>query len=311
MNKGARLIFMGTPPLAATVLKRLIPSSLVNLIAVYSQPPRPANRGYHLTKSPVHELAEDAGLPVFTPLDFKDPEAIKQFQELKPDIVVVVAYGLILPPTILSVPPLGCFNIHTSLLPKWRGAAPIQWAILAGDHESGVTLMKMDEGLDTGPMVHVKKTPLEPTITSQQLHDRLAILGADTLMEVLPKILSREALLISQPLEGATYAHKIKKEDGHLSWQLSSKELDRRIRALNPWPGTWVDFQDQALKILEAEPVKNTTQAHPGTLIDEHLTIACGEGALRLIRVQRPGKKPVSAQEFLNGFPLKVGEILK
>lgn len=304
MNPQAtRLAFMGTPDFAVHALKALLEAHY-HIVAVYTQPPRPMGRGYKVTPSPVQELATSLNLPVFTPVSLKTEEAQSQWKDLNLDIAVVAAYGLILPKKILEAPRWGSINIHASLLPRWRGAAPIQRAILAGDTETGITIMKMDEGLDTGDVLFMKKIPLDNTVTTPLLQESLAHLGAEALLEALPLYLSKKLQPIPQSQEGVTYAQKLEKEEGLLEWHLPASFLERKVRALNPWPGTWFLIGNDRIKVLKAQVVPLHSSHPPGTILDDQLTIACGEEALRPLWVQKVGKSPLPADEFLRGYEL-------
>ena len=300
-----RLAFMGTPDFALPTLEALVVRGH-EIACVYSQPPRPAGRGNKIVASPVQRRAEELGLPVRTPVSLRKPEPQQEFRELGLDAAVVIAYGLILPQPILDAPRLGCFNVHGSLLPRWRGAAPIQRALLAGDDETGITIMQMEAGLDTGPMLLEGRTPISATDTAADLHDRLAAMGARLMVEALDGVVAGTLQPRSQPAEGATYAAKLERDEGRLDFAESAAALDRRVRAFTPWPGTWFDIAGgERIKVLKAEPVSGS--GAPGTLLDDKLTVSCGAGALRLILVQRPGGKPVDGAAFLRGFPLAVG----
>jgi methionyl-tRNA formyltransferase len=295
---------MGSPDFAVPALRALHGAGH-EIAAVYCQPPRPAGRGQKEQPCPVHRAALELGLAVRTPARLrKDAAEHAAFAALRLDAAVVAAYGLILPKPMLEAPRRGCLNIHASLLPRWRGAAPIQAAILAGDAESGVTIMQMEEGLDTGPMLLKGTVPLGPRSTTPELHDALAAMGARLVLEVL----DRAPPAIPQPEAGATYAPKLSKADAPLDWTLPAAALDRRVRALNPWPGTAFTHQGEAIRVLAAEPAEGA--GPPGTVLDEAPLIACGEGALRLLRLQRPGRAPLPAGEFLRGFPLAPGTVL-
>lgn len=295
---------MGTPPFAAHILSALLKASY-RPVAVYTQPPRPCGRGYKVTPSPVHELAASQNLPIFTPASLKSEAVQNEWKSLELDIAIVVAYGLILPKSFLEGPRLGCVNVHASLLPRWRGAAPIQWAILSGDSKTGVTLMKMDEGLDTGPILSTEEISLDHATTTPYLFEKLADLGAEALVKTLPRYAEGTLSPVPQPTEGVTYAEKIKKEEGHVDWTLCAEVLDRQIRALNPWPGTWCKVGEDRLKILEAIPLMGEAfSSCPGTVLDDHFTVACGAGALRVTKVQKQGRAPLSAEEFLKGYSL-------
>lgn len=303
-----RLAFMGTPDFSVGILDALVQAGH-QVVCVYSQPPRPAGRGQQLQASPVHRRAEALGIPVRTPKSLRNAEAQREFAELGLDAAIVAAYGLILPQVVLDAPRLGCINVHASLLPRWRGAAPIHRALLAGDAETGVTIMQMDAGLDTGAMLLKDSIAIGPRMIVSELHDALAAMGARLMVAALPGIADGGLKPEPQPAEGVTYAAKLVKDEGRLDLTRPAVELDRQIRGLNPWPGCWIDLPNgEKLKVLSAEPVAGKAAA--GTLLDSTGTLACGEGALRLLRVQRPGRGPVDAAAFLNGFPHKVGERL-
>ncbi len=295
-----RLAFMGSPAFAVPALHALHAAGH-DIVAVYSQPPRPAGRGQSVQRCPVHLAADRLGLEVRTPLSLKRDPAVQQaFADLDLDAAVVAAYGLILPSAMLAAPRRGCLNIHASLLPRWRGAAPIQAAVLAGDAESGVTIMQMDAGLDTGPMLLQGAVPIGPRGTAAALHDALQALGATLAVRAL----AENPASVPQP-DGATYAPKLTRADGRLDWALSATALDRRVRAFNPWPGTWCLLGSEALKVLDAEPAAADGPA--GEVLDAALTVGCGDGALQLLRVQRAGRAPVAAAAFLRGHPLPPG----
>lgn len=296
-----RIAFMGTPDFAAHILEALLREPY-NLVAVYTQPPRPVGRGYKLTPSPVHALAEKHSLPVFTPSSLKSEEEQAHWKSLDLDVAIVAAYGLILPKAILEAPQKGCLNIHASLLPRWRGAAPIQRAILAGDKETGITLMKMDVGLDTGDMLYTEKVPLDDHMTTPRLLDLLTKAGIHTLLKALPFYLDGKLEPIPQPQEGITYADKLTKEEGLLDWNAPASLLERKIRALNPWPGTWFEVGEDRIKVLEGITLPLSSSAPPGTILDTQLTIACAEGALRPLWLQKVGKSPLPTAEFLRGY---------
>jgi methionyl-tRNA formyltransferase len=299
-----RLAFMGSPDFAVTALRALHGAGH-DIVAVYCQQPRPAGRGQTVQPCPVHRAADDLGLPVYTPPSLRrDAAEQARFRALALDAAVVAAYGLILPQAMLDAPRRGCLNIHASLLPRWRGAAPIQAAILAGDAESGVTIMQMDAGLDTGPMLLREAVPIGPRTTAAILHDQLADLGARLLLRAL----AEDPPPVAQP-EGATYAAKLSRADGHIDWRAPAEHIDRRIRALNPWPGTFAMLGAETLKILAAAPVAQ--DGPPGTALDAALTIGCGAGALRLLRVQLPGRAALDAAAFLRGHPVPAGTRLE
>ncbi len=295
VNKPLKIVFMGTPDFAVPALQALIDSPH-EVIAVYSQPPRPKGRGQKVVPSPVHALAGEHGIPVYTPQSLKKGEALEEFKALNADVAVVAAYGLILPPAALEAPRYGCLNIHASLLPRWRGAAPIQYAIWAGDAESGVTIMQMEEGLDTGPMIAKTTVPITPNTTSSMLHDQLAVQGAELILKVLENIEALKAEVQDNSL--STYASMLKKEDGLIDWSKPAAEIDRQIRALNPWPGTYTpDF-----KIKEALLTDEKTDRKPGTFLDKKGHIACGGGSvLQILKLQPAGKNPMDFASALNG----------
>jgi methionyl-tRNA formyltransferase len=303
-----RLVFMGTPEFAVPTLAALLDAGH-EVIAVYSQPPRRAGRGQRTTPSPVHAFAQGRGIEVRTPRSLRDAEAQEAFARLDADAAVVVAYGLILPAAILEAPRLGCFNLHASLLPRWRGAAPIQRAIMAGDTETGVSVMRMDEGLDTGPVVLMARVPISPGTTAGALHDELAGRGAALMVEALAGIAEGRLAPEPQPSDGVCYAAKIEKDEGRLDWHRPAIELERLIRALTPAPGAWFTHDGERLKVHAAEVVPEV-KGVPGTLADDRLTVVCGAGGLRLTRVQRPGKAALAAEDFLRGHPLAAGTVL-
>jgi methionyl-tRNA formyltransferase len=298
-----RLAFLGTPDFAVPTLSALIAKGH-EICAVYSQPPRPKGRGYATEPSPVAKLAAAHGIPVRTPARLKSEAEQLAFSALGLDAAVVVAYGLLLPKPILDAPRLGCFNLHGSLLPRWRGAAPIQRAIMAGDAETGIMVMHMDEGLDTGPVLSETRVAVDRK-TFGGLHDELAARGAELMAETLAALERGDAQESSQPSDGATYAQKILKEEAHIDWTKSAHEVDCHIRGLSPFPGAWTELGRERLKILYAEPAEG--KGAPGEALDEHLLIACGEGALRLTRLQRAGRAPMKAEDLLRGFAVPRG----
>ena len=301
-----RLAFMGTPDFAVPTLVELIGQGH-EIAAVYTQPPRPKGRGLESEPSPLAKIAEAHDLPVRTPATLKDVGAQAEFASLNLDAAIVVAYGLLLPKPVLDAPKLGCFNLHGSLLPRWRGAAPIQRAIMAGDSETGVMVMRMEEGLDTGPVLMSERVAIGRK-TYGELHDELSRLGADLMARALAALERGSIVEQPQPAEGATYAKKISKDESRIDWTRSGRELDFLIRALSPSPGAWCEANGERLKVLYAEPVPRNGK--PGEVLDDQLTVACGEGALRLTRLQRAGRGVMDAQEFLRGFPLTSGALL-
>lgn len=299
-----RIAFMGSPDFSVGALRALHAAGH-EIVAVYCQPPRPAGRGQKETPCPVHRAALELGLEVRTPARVKkDTAQHEAFRALDLDVAVVAAYGLILPPAMLEAPRRGCLNIHASLLPRWRGAGPIQAAILAGDAESGVTIMRMEEGLDTGPMLLEGRVAIGPRMTTPELHDALAEIGARLILRALDE----NPPPVPQPEAGVTYAPKLAKPDGQLDWTKDAAFLDRQVRALNPWPGTFFTRDGEAIRVLAAEPAEGT--GAPGTVLDDAALIATGAGALRLTRLQRPGKGPMAAGDFLRGYKLPPGTVL-
>ncbi|HUJ46728.1 MAG TPA: methionyl-tRNA formyltransferase [Rhizomicrobium sp.] len=300
-----RLAFMGTPDFAVPTLVELIGHGH-GIAAVYSQPPRPKGRGLAAESSPVAKIAEMHSIPVRTPLTLKNAEAQAEFAALNVDAAVVVAYGLLLPKAILDAPKLGCFNLHASLLPRWRGAAPIQRAIMAGDVETGVMVMRMEEGLDTGPVLMSERVAIGRK-TYGELHDELSHLGADLMARALAA-LERGSIEANPQIGEPTYAKKISKDEARIDWTKSAREIDCLIRGLSPFPGAWCEANGERLKVLYAEPVDG--HGKPGEILDDRLTVACGDGALKILRLQRAGGKAMSAEELLRGFSLPKGERL-
>jgi len=298
-----RLVFAGTPDFAATALKALIADGHT-IVGVYSQPDRPAGRGRKLQPSPVKQVALDHEIPVFQPETLKTPEAQKQLADLNPDVMIVAAYGLILPKAVLDIPTHGCLNIHASLLPRWRGAAPIQRAIAAGDDETGITIMQMDEGLDTGAMLLKSLTAIDDSDTGGSLHDRLAELGGNAIIKALELLQKGELTGEPQNDELACYASKLSKTEGHIDWATDATVIERLVRAFNPWPGTYTDLGDQRIRIHEARALVATSDGLPGTVIQrdrEGIDIACGNGTLRITRLQLPGSRAQSVNDLING----------
>lgn len=299
---------MGTPDFAASALRALINSSH-DVVAVYSQPPRPKGRGQTLQKSAVHTLAEQNNIPVFTPRNFRDEKDRQDFVALRADVAVVAAYGLILPQAILDAPRYGCLNIHGSLLPRWRGAAPIHRAILAGDDKTGITIMQMDAGLDTGPMISREEIAITPDMTTGALHDALSGMGARMVVAALDRLARDGSLPASaQPDDGVTYAEKISKDEARIDWSQSADQIHRIVRAFYPAPGAWCMAGDKRLKILGVGPSSGSGDA--GGIINASGDIACGQGVLRLLSVQPEGKKPMDITSALNGGYLITGERL-
>lgn len=307
-----RVIFMGTPEFSAVTLKAIVEAGH-EVAAVYSQPPRPAGRrGLELKESPVHELAESLGIEVRTPVSLKGEAEQAAFRALKADVAVVVAYGLLLPKAILEGTRLGAYNGHASLLPRWRGAAPIQRAIMAGDAETGMMIMKMDEGLDTGPVGLTERVAISPDMTAGELHDELRDVGARLMVEALGRLESGSLPTTAQAGDGATYAAKISKDETRIDWSKPASEVHDHIRGLSPFPGAWcepnIGGKPERLKLLRS--TLNEGAGVPGAILDDRLTIACGSGAVRLVTVQRAGGKPMDAEVFLRGAGLRKGDRL-
>jgi methionyl-tRNA formyltransferase len=300
----ARLAFLGTPDFAATSLGALIDAGHAP-VCVYAQPARPAGRGQREQPSAVERLARQHGIEVRTPAKLRDPDAAASFKALELDLAIVAAYGLILPQPILDAPRLGCVNVHASLLPRWRGAAPIQRALLAGDAETGVTLMQMDAGLDTGAMLRTAALPIAPGATGGMLHDALATLGARLLVDSLSDLLAGRITPTPQPADGVTYAAKIDRAELRLDWRQPAAVLERTVRAFAPRPGAYAERGGERIKILAA--AVETRAGEPGTLLDDRLLVACGDGAVRLLALQRAGKAPLAAEAFLRGFAVPAG----
>ena len=299
-----RLAFMGTPDFSVPVLMALIEAGH-DVVRVYTQPPRPAGRGKAPRPSPVHKAAEEAVIEVATPQSFRDPEVIAEFEALALDVAIVVAFGQILPQRALDAPRLGCLNLHASLLPRWRGAAPIQRAIMAGDAETGVGVMQMEAGLDTGPVLAEARTPITPDDTAATLHDRLAEIGAPLMVETLAGLAGGTVTPKPQPEDGVTYAAKILKDEARIGWNRTAAEVDAHIRGLSPFPGAWCEIDGQRVKVLLSQ-VEDGAGA-PGTTLDDALLVACETGAVRLLRLQRAGRGPADAGDFLRGFPIAKG----
>jgi len=299
-----RLIFMGTPDFAVPTLIELAARGH-DIAAVYTRAPKPAGRGMDMQHTPVEREARQLALTVNTPRSLKDGEAQEIFRAYNADAAVVVAYGLILPKPILEAPRLGCFNVHASLLPRWRGAAPINRAIMAGDPDSGITIMKMDEGLDTGAMAMAERQPIGPDMTAGELHGALSRLGADLMLRVLAAADRGSLQLTPQPQAGVTYAEKISKNETRIDWEKPWKQVHDHIRGLSPFPGAWFELDGARVKVLRS--TRGESSGPPGILLDNKLTVACGRGAVQLVQVQRAGKHPMNADEFLRGTPVPAG----
>jgi methionyl-tRNA formyltransferase len=306
-DSSLRLVFMGTAGFAVPSLEALA-AGRHRLVAVYSQPARPAGRGLRARPSPVALAAQRLGVPVLTPTNLRTPEALAEFRALDADLAVVAAYGLILPSAILAAPRLGCINLHASLLPRWRGAAPIQRALLAGDAETGITVIQIEPALDSGPILAVERIPIGRAATAAALHDELAMLAARMLGPVIDDLAAGRTRPRPQPAEGVSYAAKIDKAEGRLDWSRPALLLERQLRALSPWPGCWTELDGRRLRVLAAEVTAGGGQ--PGTVLDEHLTVACGEGALRLTRVQPAGGTVMTGAAFLRGHAVPAGSRL-
>lgn len=316
-----RLVFMGTPDFAAATLSAVAEAGH-EIAAIYTQPPRPAGRrGLELKPSPVHRLGDDLGIEVRTPKSLRGEAEQQAFAALNADAAVVVAYGLLLPEAVLKGTRLGAFNGHASLLPRWRGAAPIQRAIMAGDTETGIMVMKMDEGLDTGPVALTHRVPFDPDMTAGELHDELARSGADLMVEALALLEAGKLALTPQPPEGATYAHKIAKDETRVDWSRPADEVHNHIRGLSPFPGAWCEMEIagrvERVKLLRStvdtlpSAGSNGAYTEPGTVLDDELAIACGAGAVRLVELQRAGGKPLSAEDFQRGAKLAPGVVVR
>ena len=299
-----RLIFMGTPDFAVPTLIELAARGH-EIAAVYTRAAKPAGRGMDLQRTPIEREARRLALALRTPKTLKDDDVQKIFHAHNADAAVVVAYGLILPKPILEAPRLGCFNVHASLLPRWRGAAPINRAIMAGDAESGVTIMKMDEGLDTGAMAMAERAAIGADMTAGELHDALSRVGADLMLRVLAAAERDSLSLTPQPANGVTYAEKISKNETRTDWTKPWKQVHDHIRGLSPFPGAWFELDGVRVKVLRS--IRGESAGPPGILLDNRLTVACGDGAVQLVQVQRAGRQPMSADEFLRGTPVKAG----
>ena len=307
-----RIIFAGTPEFAAETLQALLTTEH-EICAVYTQPDRPAGRGRKLTASPVKQVALEHGITVEQPINFKSDEAKQILDAYNADLMIVVAYGLLLPKAVLDMPKLGCINIHASLLPRWRGAAPIQRAILAGDTETGVCIMQMEAGLDTGPVIAQAKCDINETDTAQVLHDRLAKLGAETLLHCLDDLEQLQKQAEQQDHQASNYAEKLQKQEAKIDWQQAAKAINRQINAFNPWPVAQTTLQEKVFRIWSAELLNGTKTGEPGVVIDVSkagIDVATGNGLLRLTQIQLPGKKAMPVRDFLNANTIEIGERL-
>lgn len=303
-KKSLRVVFMGTPEFSVGALEALHHNHY-NIVGVFSQPPRPAQRGHAIHKCSVHLCAENLGFDVYTPEKLNDPDAWIIYERLEPDIVIVAAYGALLPQKYLDLPHYGCINIHASLLPRWRGASPIQSAIAAGDKETGITIMQMVHKLDAGDIIAQHSCPITCDTNGQVLHDELSEIGAKLLIETLDSYVAGYITPKVQDETLVTYAPKLTKDSGRIDWGLSADLVLQRIRAFYPWPGSWFVFQNEIIKVHDAQVVGGSGRA--GTVLDKHLTIACGKDAIQLMVLQRPGKKPLPQDEFLRGFNISQG----
>lgn len=322
LNMPLKIVFAGTPEFAATALQALLNAQTpdnFNIVAVYSQPDRPSGRGQKLTASPVKQLALTHGLPVYQPLNFKASSAEglaaqAELAALQPDLMIVAAYGLILPQAVLDMPRLGCLNIHASILPRWRGAAPIHRALLAGDSETGITIMQMNAGLDTGDMLRIVRTPILATDTSGTLHDRLAVLGGDAMLATLANLDADQAAAIPQDESQVTYAHKLSKAEGQIDWSQPAAAIDRQIRGLQPWPVAFCQHNGQTLRVWSAELTEGTSDQAAGTVttVGKYgLNVVCGDGQLlRLTTLQWAGGKPLNAVQMFQANKIQLGDIL-
>src|SRR6266446_8549841 len=301
-----RLIFMGTPEFAVPTLLELVAHGH-EVVAAYTRAAKPAGRGMKLQPSPVEVEARRLGIAVLTPTALKTQQALDKFRARNADAAVVVAYGMILPQAILDAPKYGCFNLHASLLPRWRGAAPINRAIMAGDSETGIMVMKMEEGLDSGPIALAERVPIPCDATAGDLHDQLARLGADLMVRALGALERGTLTLTPQPQSGVTYAHKIAKEETRVAWERPWQEVHNHIRGLSPAPGAWFEIAAEGVRVKALRTTKGEGAGVPGTVLDDELTVACGEGAVRILELQRAGRQTMKAHEFLRGTSIAAG----
>ncbi|MBO6504598.1 MAG: methionyl-tRNA formyltransferase [Kordiimonadaceae bacterium] len=301
-----KLIFMGTPDFSVPTLNALVAAGH-DVVAVFTQPPRPAGRGKKEQKSAVHKAADAHGIPVHTPKSLKTEDQLTLIQSMKADFAVVVAYGQILPQVILNAPKHGCVNVHASLLPRWRGAAPIHRAIMAGDRETGVCIMQMEAGLDTGPVISEARVSIDAGATTAALHDTLAELGAELINPALRGLAAGAITPHPQPDDGITYAHKIDKSEAKIDWTADASIIDQQVRGLFPFPGAWTMMDGERVKILSGNVVEQASSSDAGTAIDNQLTVACGEGLFQINRAQRAGKGAMDREDFLRGFPVPKG----
>ncbi|MDY3910090.1 MAG: methionyl-tRNA formyltransferase [Eubacterium sp.] len=308
-----KVIFMGTPDFSVPVLQGLIDSKEHEVTAVVTQPDKPRGRSGKLVFTPVKQLAVEYGIPVYTPKRVKDPEFVKELSRIPCDVIVVIAFGQILSKEILDLPKYGCINVHASLLPRWRGAAPMQWAIIAGDETTGITTMQMDVGLDTGDMLLTKEVPISPNETGESLHDKMAVLGSELLLETLRQAEEGTLHPIPQNDEDSTYAKMLTKETGKIDWNLDAAQIERYVRGLNSWPSAYSGYKGKTLKIWCAEVLPEVTEEKPGTVVSvekDSFTVQTGNGCLRILELQLEGKKRMDAGSFLRGVKIEKGDVL-
>lgn len=304
-----KVVFMGTPEFAVPTLRSLIAAGH-EVVAIYTKEPKPAGRGYAEMKSRVHQIALELGIPVYTPKNFRSEESVLEFTNLHADIAVVAAYGLLLPSAILRAPKYGCINVHPSLLPRWRGAAPLQRTIFSGDKESAVCIMQMNEGMDTGDILYIKKFPIIDTMMVAELHDFCANLGGQMIIDVLQQIENGTVMRVKQEEDGATHAAKITKLDEKLEWSRDARQLHCQVKALSPRPGAYFSFDQEVIKVISADFTEDNHSYEPGTVVDDKLTIACAKGFLKPTLLQREGRKMIYLDAFLRGFAIKSGDKL-